>query len=494
MRAWHVEAPGPVTGHPLRLHPDDDVPRPGPGELLLRVLACGVCRTDLHVTEGDLPPHRPTSPGVTTGQEVVGEVAALGEGAEGFSTGDRAGAAWLRSTDNTCAYCRRGAENLCPASRYTGWDADGGYAEYMTVPAAYAHRLPEGYSDAELAPLLCAGIIGYHALQRAELPPRGRLGIYGFRGRPPPAAQVALSSWVSRPGISWPSPSTRTRWTPPTRPCATSRRAASTARRSWFPECLLQACSMSAPCLLHGAVRLRSRLELRAYWASQGAAMSKQAKPPPPGDKPAGSAPPPPPTWRNWIWPIMIFVIFGLFFLLPTRSASTSLTYSKFLSDVSAHQVKTVQLAGTTGGTSSGTLTNGKNYSVVIPPQAGPDLLTTLQKDGVQTSSAPSGQGFGTTGLAYLIPFGLPIVIFVWLFRRISRGAAGGLQGALGVGRSRAKVFDEEQPSTTFADVAGYEGAKAEIAEVVDFLKNPGRYQPAGAPVPRGVLMVGPPC
>jgi len=189
----------------------------------------------------------------------------------------------------------------------------------------------------------------------------------------------------------------------------------------------------------------------------------------------------------------MIFVIFALFFLLPTRSASTSLTYSKFLSDVSAHQVKTVQLAGTTGGTSSGTLTNGKSYSVVVPPQAGPDLLTTLQKDGVQISSAPSGQGFGTTVLVYLITFGLPIVLFVWLFRRISRGAAGGLQGALGVGRSRAKVFDEEQPSTTFADVAGYEGAKAEIAEVVDFLKNPGRYSRAGALVPRGVLMVGPP-
>ena len=221
--------------------------------------------------------------------------------------------------------------------------------------------------------------------------------------------------------------------------------------------------------------------------------MSKQAKPPPPGDKPAGSAPPPPPTWRNWIWPIMIFVIFALFFLLPTRSASTSLTYSKFLSDVSAHQVKTVQLAGTTGGTSSGTLTNGKSYSVVVPPQAGPDLLTTLQKDGVQISSAPSGQGFGTTVLVYLITFGLPIVLFIWLFRRISRGAAGGLQGIMGVGRSRAKVFDEEQPSTTFADVAGYEGAKSEIAEVVDFLRSPDRYTRAGAMVPRGVLMIGPP-
>ena len=190
MRAWHVEAPGPVTGHPLRLHPDDEIPRPGPGELLLRVLACGVCRTDLHVTEGDLPPHRP---GVTPGHEVVGEVAALGEGAAGFAAGDRAGAAWLRWTDGTCAYCQRGAENLCPRSLYTGWDADGGYAEYMTVPAAYAHRLPSGYSDAELAPLLCAGIIGYRALKRAELPPGGRLGLYGFGGSAHLAAQVALA-------------------------------------------------------------------------------------------------------------------------------------------------------------------------------------------------------------------------------------------------------------------------------------------------------------
>jgi len=191
MRAWHVEAPGPVTGRPLRLHTEDDLPRPGPGELLLRVLACGVCRTDLHVTEGDLPPHRP---GVTPGHEVVGEVAGLGEGAlNGFAVGDRAGAAWLRWTDNECRYCTRGAENLCPNSRYTGWDADGGYAEYMTVPAAYAHRLPEGYSDTELAPLLCAGIIGYHALQRADLPPGGRLGLYGFGGSAHLAAQVALA-------------------------------------------------------------------------------------------------------------------------------------------------------------------------------------------------------------------------------------------------------------------------------------------------------------
>src|SRR5271167_3215244 len=105
--------------------------------------------------------------------------------------------------------------------------------------------------------------------------------------------------------------------------------------------------------------------------------MSKQATPPPPGDKPKPSAPPPPPAWRNWLWPIMIFVIFALFFLLPTRSASTSLTYSQFLTDVSAHQVKTIEIASTQGGTSSGTLTDGKSYTVVIPPQAGPELLTT---------------------------------------------------------------------------------------------------------------------
>jgi propanol-preferring alcohol dehydrogenase len=190
MRAWHVETPGPVTGHPLSLHTDDDIPRPGPGELLLRVRACGVCRTDLHVTEGDLPPHRR---GVTPGHEVVGEVVDLGEGATAFKIGDRAGAAWLRWTDGTCKFCQREAENLCPHSLYTGWDADGGYAEFMTVPAAYAHRLPDGYDDAELAPLLCAGIIGYRALQRAELPPHGRLGIYGFGGSAHLATQVALA-------------------------------------------------------------------------------------------------------------------------------------------------------------------------------------------------------------------------------------------------------------------------------------------------------------
>jgi cell division protease FtsH len=220
--------------------------------------------------------------------------------------------------------------------------------------------------------------------------------------------------------------------------------------------------------------------------------MSKQANPPPPGDKPKPTAPPPPPAWRNWLWLIMIVAIFALFFLLPTRSTSTSLSYSQFLSDVTAHKVKAVEIAGTTGGTSSGTLTDGTNYTVVIPPQAGQDLLNELESNNVEVSSAPSSPGFGTEVLIYLIVFGLPILLTIWLFRRISRGA-GGLQGVLGVGRSRAKLFDEERPSTTFADVAGYEGAKSEIVEVVDFLRNPERYTRAGAMVPRGVLMIGPP-
>ena len=222
--------------------------------------------------------------------------------------------------------------------------------------------------------------------------------------------------------------------------------------------------------------------------------MSKQAKPPPPGDKAKPSAPPPPPTWRNWLWPIMIFVIFALWIFLPTRTPSTSLTYSQFLADASAHKVKTIDIATTTGGTSSGTLSNGKSYTVVIPPQAGQPFLDTLTKDGVQQAASPSGQGFGTQVLIYLIVFGLPILLFGWFFRRLSRGGgAAGLQGIMGVGRSRAKVFDEERPDTKFSDVAGYEGAKSEIAEVVDFLRKPDRYAKAGAMVPRGVLMVGPP-
>jgi propanol-preferring alcohol dehydrogenase len=196
MHAWRVARPGPVSTGPLE-YVSTDVPQPGPAELLVAVRACGVCRTDLHVTEGDLPVHRER---VTPGHEVVGEVVVVGTDAGGeFRVGDRVGIAWLRHTCGACTYCRRGDENLCPNSRYTGWDADGGYAEFATVPAAYAHHLPDGYSDSELAPLLCAGIIGYRSLQRAALPPGGRLGLYGFGGSAHITAQVALAQGAADP-------------------------------------------------------------------------------------------------------------------------------------------------------------------------------------------------------------------------------------------------------------------------------------------------------
>lgn len=184
MRAWVVRTPGRIDQVEL------PVPRPAADELLVRVRACGVCRTDLHVRDGDLPPHRTP---VVPGHEVVGEVVAAGPEAQVPAPGTRVGVPWLRRTCGRCKYCRRGRENLCPSSEYTGWDADGGYAEYVTVPAAYAYELPTGYADEELAPLLCAGIIGYRALRRADLPPGGRLGIYGFGGSAHLTAQVALA-------------------------------------------------------------------------------------------------------------------------------------------------------------------------------------------------------------------------------------------------------------------------------------------------------------
>jgi alcohol dehydrogenase, propanol-preferring len=188
MRAWVVRRPGPINSGPL-LEVDRPVPEPGPGEVLVQVLACGVCRTDLHLAEGDLPPHRPAT---TPGHEVVGRVTALGPGARRFAVGDRVGIAWLRRTDGVCRYCRRGAENLCPQAEFTGWDADGGYAEAAVVPEGYAYRLPDAFDDVTAAPLLCAGIVGYRALRRAELPRGGRLGIYGFGASAHLAAQVAL--------------------------------------------------------------------------------------------------------------------------------------------------------------------------------------------------------------------------------------------------------------------------------------------------------------
>ncbi len=190
MLAWQVREPSPIGTGPLR-RAELAVPEPAPGELLVRVRACGVCRTDLHVAEGDVPVHRKS---VVPGHEIVGEVVS---GAGGFASGDRVGIAWLRGTCGRCRYCAGGRENLCPHSVYTGWDADGGYAGYATVPAGYALRLPEGYPDAELAPLLCAGIIGYRALLRADIPEGGRLGIYGFGGSAHLALQVAVARGAS---------------------------------------------------------------------------------------------------------------------------------------------------------------------------------------------------------------------------------------------------------------------------------------------------------
>jgi cell division protease FtsH len=222
--------------------------------------------------------------------------------------------------------------------------------------------------------------------------------------------------------------------------------------------------------------------------------MSKQASPPPFGDKPTPPTPPPaPPAWRHWLIPIGILVALFLWILLPAvhSSSPTSLNYTQFINDVTAHKVKTITIAQP-GGTSTGTLTNNTDYTVVVPSQAGQSFLDELATNKVEITSSTSSPGFGSELLEWVIIIA-PFALFFWFWRRLSRGAAGQLQGVLGAGRSKAKVFDEERPSTTFADVAGYDGAKAEISEVVDFLRTPERYARAGAVVPRGVLMVGPP-
>jgi propanol-preferring alcohol dehydrogenase len=193
MKAWTVRRPGPLTSTPLVLA-DAEVPEPGPGEVLVRVNACGVCRTDLHVTMGDLPVHR--SP-VIPGHEVVGTVVAAGDEATRFALEERIGIAWLRRTCGACRFCVSGRENLCLAPEFTGWDADGGYAEYATVPEAYAYRLPDGFDDVSAAPLLCAGIIGFRALEHAGVASGGRLGIYGFGASAHLAAQIAIGRGIT---------------------------------------------------------------------------------------------------------------------------------------------------------------------------------------------------------------------------------------------------------------------------------------------------------
>lgn len=186
MGAWTAPADRPG----LLEYAELPVPRPAADELLVEVRACGVCRTDLHIRDADLPPRRER---VVPGHEAVGDVVAAGDRVGGPGIGSRVGIPWLRRTCGVCRYCTGGRENLCPSSVYTGWDAHGGYARYATVPAAYAYELPAGYSCEELAPLLCAGIVGYRALRRAELPDGGRLGVYGFGASARLTAQVAIA-------------------------------------------------------------------------------------------------------------------------------------------------------------------------------------------------------------------------------------------------------------------------------------------------------------
>ena len=228
--------------------------------------------------------------------------------------------------------------------------------------------------------------------------------------------------------------------------------------------------------------------------------MSKQqqSNPPPQGDKPQSTAPPPPPAWRHWLWPIALLATLALYLFLPGINVNRpiSLSYSQFIADANAHKIKTVTFGNGSSGSNtpaSGELTDGKSYATVIPGPPTPQLSQELTADGVKTVSAQAPSSSLGSDLLYWLFLLLPFIFVFWLFRRMSRGAAGGLQGVLGVGRSGAKVFDAERPDTKFSDVAGYEGVKSEISEVVDFLRNPDRYKRVGAMAPRGVLMIGPP-
>ena len=176
MKAMLLEQIAPIETAPLALREVPE-PQPGPGEVRVKVRCCAICRTDLHVIEGELP--RQKLP-VIPGHQAVGVVDALGPDCHLLARGQRVGIAWLRHTDGSCKHCRAGRENLCVAPRFTGYHADGGYAEYAVVPEAFAYVLPAIFTDSEAAPLLCAGIVGYHALQRANLPRGGTLALYGF--------------------------------------------------------------------------------------------------------------------------------------------------------------------------------------------------------------------------------------------------------------------------------------------------------------------------
>ncbi len=193
MRAWVVRDPGPIDSAPLQLV-ERPIPVPGPGHVRIRVAVCGVCRTDLHLAEGDLAPH---VDGAVPGHEVVGYVDKLGPGSSRFAVGERVGAAWLASTCGVCRFCRRGDENLCLEPGFTGWDVDGGFAEFMVADERFIYALPASLDDETVAPLLCAGIIGYRSLRRTELPRGGQLGLWGFGGSAHLTAQVAIAEGAS---------------------------------------------------------------------------------------------------------------------------------------------------------------------------------------------------------------------------------------------------------------------------------------------------------
>jgi propanol-preferring alcohol dehydrogenase len=227
MRAMQLATPAPAVEAPLQLV-ELPVPVPGAGQVLLKVRACGVCRTDLHILEGELPPHR--SP-VVPGHQIVGEVVALGPGAERISPsgepgarplalGDVVGVPWLHQTDETCRFCRRQQENLCEHATFTGWDVDGGFAEYTVAPAGFVYRLPAGMDDLAAAPLLCAGIIGYRCLRL--------VGVVGEDAGLPPGAGAAAVGAPREPVEEperWPDwPETDTAGGAPRPPAHTSRR------------------------------------------------------------------------------------------------------------------------------------------------------------------------------------------------------------------------------------------------------------------------------
>ncbi len=187
MKAQRLHQTGPMATGPLRLE-EVETPAIGPAEVLVKVSACGVCHTDLHLVEGDLPdPKLPVIPG----HEVVGRVERVGAAVTDLRPGARVGITWLHDSCGECWYCQRGQENLCERAHFTGYTADGGYAEYIAVPAEFAVPLPDRFSDVEAAPLLCAGVVGFRSLRVAGLRPGERLGLYGFGASAHLCIQVA---------------------------------------------------------------------------------------------------------------------------------------------------------------------------------------------------------------------------------------------------------------------------------------------------------------